>query len=103
MAKIKMLAAFAVGYVAGSAAGRQRYEEIKNGAQRLAGNPTVQSAARKAQDTVAEKAPVVAEAVRNATTSAAGAVADKVSSGDSSGTSESPAPPAQAHGGPPLS
>ena len=60
----------------------------------------MQSAAKKTQETVVEKAPVVAEAVKNATTSAAGAVADKVTSGDRSDAS---APPAGANGGPPLS
>ncbi len=43
------------------------------------GNPTVQSAASKAQETVATQAPVVADAVKDKATSAASAVADKVS------------------------
>ncbi|WP_157248111.1 YtxH domain-containing protein [Nonomuraea typhae] len=35
----------AVGYVLGSRAGRERYEQIKRTAQRLADSPTVQEAA----------------------------------------------------------
>ncbi|RAY12110.1 YtxH domain-containing protein [Actinomadura craniellae] len=32
----------AVGYVLGTRAGRERYEQIKQASQRMAGNPTVQ-------------------------------------------------------------
>lgn len=77
--KPSLVVGFAAGYVLGSRAGRERYEQIAAGARRFAGNPTVQSAASKAQDTVATQAPVVAEAVKDKATSAASAVADKVS------------------------
>ncbi|MGY2701923.1 MULTISPECIES: hypothetical protein [unclassified Nocardioides] len=76
--KSSLLVGFAAGYVLGSRAGRERYEQIKSGATRLAGNPTVQSAASKAQETVATQAPAVAGAVKEKATSAASAVADKV-------------------------
>ncbi|GAB2445047.1 hypothetical protein GCM10027062_26800 [Nocardioides hungaricus] len=69
---------FAAGYVLGSRAGRERYEQIATSARRIAGNPTVQSAASKAQETVVAQAPVVADAVKDKATSAASAVADKV-------------------------
>ena len=58
--------------------GRARYEQIVTGARRFAGNPTVQAAATKAQDTVAQQAPVVASAVKDKATSAASTVQDKV-------------------------
>ena len=82
MKKPILLAGFAAGYVLGARAGRERYDQIRAGARKFAGNPTVQSAATKAQETVAAQAPVVAEAVKDKATSAASAVADKVHRGD---------------------
>lgn len=100
LGKIKLLIAFAVGYVAGAAAGRQRYQTIKAGAQKVAEDPRVQAAAKKAGDTLADRAPVVAEAIRQRTTAAANAVAEKVRSDDRTGQNPSPA---QANGAAPLS
>lgn len=77
--KPSFVVGFAAGYVLGSRAGRERYEQISNGARRFMGNPTVQSAASKAQETVATQAPVVADAVKDKASSAASVVADKVS------------------------
>lgn len=63
--KLTLLIAFGVGYVLGARAGRGRYEQIAEGARRFAGNPKVQAAAGKAQETVAQQAPVVASAVKD--------------------------------------
>jgi len=82
MKKLTLLIGIGIGYVLGSRAGRERFEQIRSGARKVAGNPTVQSAATKAQETVAAQAPVVAEAVKEKATSAASAVADKVHRGD---------------------
>jgi len=78
MKKMSLLAAAGVGYVLGARAGRARYEQIANGARRFAGNPKVQAAAGKAQETVAQQAPVVASAVKDKATSAASSVQEKV-------------------------
>ena len=43
--KLAVAAGFAAGYVLGSKAGRQRYEEIVAQARKVAGNDTVQSTA----------------------------------------------------------
>lgn len=86
MKKLTLLIGIAVGYVLGSRAGRERYEQIRGGARRLAGNPRVQSAASRAQETVAAQAPVVAETVKDKATAAASAVADKVHGGSSGGS-----------------
>jgi hypothetical protein len=67
MKKLPLLAAAAVGYVLGSKAGRQRYEQIRAGAKKVASNPRVQDATTKAQ-----------EAVKDTVTSAASSAADKV-------------------------
>ena len=62
--KITLLVFFVAGYVLGARAGRARYEQIAGLASRVKGNPTVQAAASKAQETVAQQAPVVATAVK---------------------------------------
>jgi hypothetical protein len=98
MSKVKLLVAFAIGYVVGASAGRQRYEEIKASARKVAESPRVQAAAKKAGQTVADKAPVVASVVKDKTTAAASAVADKVTSDDEAAT-----PPAYPNGATPLS
>ena len=62
--KLSLLVAAAIGYVLGARAGRARYEQIAAMAARVRGNPTVQAAASKAQETVAQQAPVVASTVK---------------------------------------
>jgi hypothetical protein len=72
--KITLLVGGAVGYVLGTRAGRQRYEQMKSQAQSLWKNPKVQSKATQAQDYAREKAPVVKEKAAEA----AAAAKDKV-------------------------
>jgi hypothetical protein len=45
MSKLTLLVGFGAGYVLGSRAGRQRYEQIARAARRLKDHPTVQSTA----------------------------------------------------------
>lgn len=61
MSKFSMAIAGAAGYVLGARAGRQRYEQIVDQAQRVWSNPKVQQATRTAQEKAKEKAPVVGE------------------------------------------
>ncbi len=82
MSKTSMLVAGAVGYVLGARAGRERYEQIMDQAQRIWANPNVQKASRNAQDLAREKAPVVGEKVASAAKSAASSAAAAVSSSD---------------------
>jgi hypothetical protein len=49
MAKLSFLAGFGAGYVLGSKAGRERYEEIKRGYARAKDDPRLQSLAGMAQ------------------------------------------------------
>jgi hypothetical protein len=95
MSKLKLLIVFAVGYVAGAAAGRQRYETIKSSARKLATDPRVRVTARRAGKSAAEKASGVAEVVKNTTVSATSAISDKWTSDD---RAEEPRPAARAHG-----
>lgn len=59
ISKTSLLVGFAAGYVLGSRAGRERYEQIKTGATRVAQNPKVQDAVGKAQDAAREKVPTL--------------------------------------------
>ncbi len=55
MKKIPLLAAAAVGYVLGTRAGRERYEQIKTGAKKVARDPRVQAATHHAADVAKDK------------------------------------------------
>ena len=95
MKKLSLLIGIGIGYVLGAAAGRERYEQIRSGARKVAGNPTVQSAATRAQETVSAQAPHVAEAVKDKVSSAASVAADKMHRGhgaDGTGTSTGMSP-----------
>ena len=74
MKKLMLLIAGGVGYVLGTKAGRERYEQIKRTATRVKEDPRVQEKAHQAADLAKEKAPVVKDKV----TTAANAAADKV-------------------------
>lgn len=60
--KLTLLIGAAIGYVLGSAAGRQRYEQIKALSKRFAQNPTVQAAASEATHKAADAASKVTHA-----------------------------------------
>jgi len=77
MKKLTLLAAGFVGYVLGTRAGRERYEQIKKVATRVKDDPRVQEKATQAADLAKEKAPVVKDKV----VSAASTAADKVTPG----------------------
>jgi hypothetical protein len=78
MKKIPLLFAAGVGYVLGSRAGRERYEQIRSGARRLAGNPRVQAAKDRATDAVTTQAAAAAEVAREKAGDVAHVAADKV-------------------------
>ena len=46
--RVTFIAGFAVGFIAGARAGRERYEQIKAAGQKVAQSPAVQQAARTA-------------------------------------------------------
>jgi len=61
--KILFLAGLGVGYVLGTRAGRERYEELKAAAANLWNAPVVQKQVDNVQDFVKDKAPDVVEFV----------------------------------------
>lgn len=74
MKKLTLLLAFALGYVLGAQAGRQRYEQILDTVKKVANDPRVQEKTQQAVEVAKQQAPVVADKV----SSAAGAAKDKV-------------------------
>jgi hypothetical protein len=79
MKKLMLLAAAGVGYVLGTKAGRERYEQIRSTFTKVKDDPRVQEKAQQAVDFAADKAPVVKDKV----SAAAGAAASKVGGGSS--------------------
>ena len=87
MKKLLLLIGAGVGYVMGTKAGRQRYEQLRSAARKVKDDPRVQEKShqaaeqakvrvQQATDLAKEKAPVVKEKLAGA----AGAVSSKVSS-----------------------
>ena len=90
MSKIVTLAAAATGYVLGTRAGRQRYEQISTQAQKLWQDPRVQKAASDARETAAAKAPVVKDKVSKMTGGKVGGGSNGSSDMGTSSTSTTP-------------
>ena len=80
MKKLTLLIAGGIGYVLGTRAGRERYEQIKRAATRVKEDP--REKATQAADLAKEKAPVVKDKVA----AAASTAADKVTPSGSSGS-----------------
>ena len=80
MKKLTLLAAGAVGYVLGTRAGRERYEQIKAGATKIAQDPRVRAKATEAGHAIKEQAPHVKDKVVETATTATHAAKDKVGS-----------------------
>jgi hypothetical protein len=83
--KAALVIGAAVGYVFGTRAGHERYEQIKSRANRLWQDPRVQEKAAAAQDRAKEEATQLQEMVAGATRTATGlapATAKKTSGGD---------------------
>jgi hypothetical protein len=76
MKKLLVLIAGGVGYVLGTKAGRERYEQIRGTFDKVKSDPRVQEKAQQAADIAKEKAPVVKDKVSEA----AGAAQAKVKS-----------------------
>jgi hypothetical protein len=73
MRKLTFLAGVALGYVLGTRAGRERYEQLRKAARDLSQTPAVQSATRSAKQAAGSAAGKAADAV-------AGKVGDRLPS-----------------------
>jgi len=70
--KLAVLAGFGAGYVLGTKAGRERYEQIRSGAQRLWQDPRVREQRTRAAQTVKEQAGRAGETVQQTVKEKAG-------------------------------
>lgn len=86
--KILFVTGAAIGYVLGARAGRGAYVKIKDRAEGIWENPTVQKGVQQAESFVKENAPVVGSKVKDAASSAAGAVGQTASKVGSKGGSK---------------
>lgn len=64
--RLILLAGLGVGFILGSRTGRQSYERLKAQAQELWTDPRVQGTVEKANQSIREKSPAVADAVQTA-------------------------------------
>ena len=64
--RLILLAGLGVGFILGSRTGRQSYERLKAQAQELWTDPRVQDTVEKANQSIREKSPAVADAVQTA-------------------------------------
>jgi hypothetical protein len=77
-AKSGFIVGFGAGYVLGSKAGRQRYEQIRHWWDQFTGSPTVQRAAGKTMDLAGEGARRGMHAVQHGVEKAGTAVRDRL-------------------------
>jgi hypothetical protein len=82
MSKLTMLAAFGAGYVLGARAGRTRYDQIMGTVEKVRNDPRVQEKTHQAVDVAKHQAPMVADKVTSAASTAATAAASKVRGSD---------------------
>ncbi len=82
MKKLLVLVAGGIGYVLGTKAGRQRYEQIRGTFIKVKDDPRVQEKAHHAADLAKEKAPVVKEKVTQAADAASAKVRSVTGSSD---------------------
>jgi hypothetical protein len=83
--KTGLVVGFGIGYVLGSRAGRQRYEQIQAWWSRVSGSPTMQKAADNAKSLAGEAGRKGLEAVQGGVTKVTGAVRTRLGD-DSTGT-----------------
>lgn len=89
MKRLLILTAGAAGFLLGSRAGREPYEQFMRAIGQLKDDPRVQQKAQQGVDFVKEQAPVVAEKATDAARAATDKVTSAVSSGDASSSSSS--------------
>jgi hypothetical protein len=109
--KILILTGLAVGYVLGSRAGRERYEEIKRFATKAWNDPRVKEQVERVEDFAKDKAPEVADFLSDSAKKVVAQVSGKkstkstgkASNGTSSATKASHSKPSAASAGTPAS
>lgn len=88
MGKLSLAAAAAVGYVFGTKAGRERYDQIMSQFNRVKNDPRVQQKTNEAERLVKSKAAEAASVAKDKAAEASSAVKDKASGGADDATSQ---------------
>ncbi len=91
MKKLLVLIAGTVGYVLGTKAGRERYEQIRGTFNKVKSDPRVQEKAQQAADLAKEKAPVVKDKAQEKAQQAADKAGSKVGSSNNGSSTAAPA------------
>ena len=93
MKKLIILVAGGIGYVLGTKAGRERYEQIRGTFNKVKDDPRVQEKAQQATDLAKQKAPIVKNKLADAADKGSAKVGSSNGSATSggSGTSTDPA------------
>jgi hypothetical protein len=91
MKKLLILVAGGVGYVLGTKAGRERYEQMRSTFNKVKDDPRVQEKTQQAADLAKQKAPIVKDKLADAADKGSSKVESKVGSSNGSGTSTDPA------------
>ena len=74
MKKLMLLVAAGLGYVLGTRAGRERYDQIMGAVTKVKNDPRVQEKTQQAVDLARQQAPMVADKVSTAASAAASKV-----------------------------
>ena len=80
--RLPLLIAGGIGYVLGTKAGRERYEQIRGQFNKVKDDPLVQEKAHQAADLAKEKAPVVQDKITKVADAASSKVKSAVGSSD---------------------
>ena len=88
MGKLTLLAGGAIGYVLGTRAGRERFEQIKSQAQTLWDNPKVQEQASKVQGVAKRKTSEVQDKVSSSSSPSSTSPSTSPGSVSSAGTAD---------------
>jgi hypothetical protein len=76
--RLGLLLGIGIGYVLGSRAGRERYEQIREGWSRFSGSPTVRRAADRTKDMAGEQGRRAFQVVQQGVEKAGTAVKDRL-------------------------
>jgi len=82
--RIGLILGLGAGYVLGTKAGRERYEQIRRWFHQVAGSPQVQQLAEKGKEVAGEAGRKGAEAVQNAASKVGANVKDRLGNGHQS-------------------
>ena len=91
MKKLLILVAGGIGYVLGTKAGRERYEQMRSTFNKVKDDPRVQEKTQQATDLAKQKAPIVKDKLSEAADKGSSKVGSKAGTSNGSSTSSDPA------------